>query len=111
MAPLQTGAVVVLSRDVRTGAQDKRTELALMRKAFGEAVATRMKARAAASAEQSLLTCCQTLRGDLMAMPRAVVAAINEVGTPEPKLEYGASFAEGAAIVTAFIDRWRAPTR
>jgi hypothetical protein len=97
----------VLNRDARTVTQDKRTELAALRKAFCQAVAAPQKARSGGAAEQALLTSCEGIRGDLMAMPTGTVRAINEVGDPEPKLQYGASFAEGAAVVTALIDRWR----
>lgn len=106
-----TGAVVVLSRDARTVTQDKRTELAALRKAFCLAVAAPLKGRADGRAEQSLQAHCHALRGDLMAMPTGTVRAINEIGDPEPKLLYGASFAEGAAVVTALIDRWRVRAR
>ena len=97
----------MLSRDARTVTQDKRTALAALRKAFCEAVAVPPKLRANSSAEEALLTYCEALRGDLMAMPAATVMAINEVGDPKPKLQRGASFAEGVTVVTALIDRWR----
>jgi hypothetical protein len=90
----------VLSRDARTVTQDKRAELAALRKAFCGAIAKGQKSTAA---ERSLLTYCRDLSGDLMAMPRETVKAINEFWMPKPKLEYGASFAEGAVIVTALI--------
>ena len=108
---LQTGAIEVLSRDARTVTHDKRTELALLRKAFCEGVAVPKRGRSSGSVEQALLTSCEGLRGDLMAMPTGTVRAINEVGDPEPKLQYGASFAEGTAVVTALIDRWRTRMR
>ena len=99
---------MVLSRDARTATQDKRTELAALRKAFCEAVAAPQTARAGSAVEQSLLTSCRGVGGDLMAMPTATIRTINEVADPQPKLQSGASFAEGAAIVTAFVSRWRA---
>ena len=105
------GAVLVLSRDARIVTKDKRTALAALRKVFCDAVALPEKARANSSAEESLLTYCEALRGDLMAMPAAAVRAINEVGDPKPKLQRGASFAEGATVVTALIGRWRVRAR
>lgn len=101
------GSNVVLSQDARTVAHDKRAELAALRKAFCEAIAAVNRTRPPGD-EQPLLTSCHGLRGDLMAMPTATVRAINDVFAPEPKLQYGASFAEGAAIVVALVSRWRA---
>ena len=89
--------------------QEKRDELSAVRRTFCTAVKYSKTARGDAEAlEQALMAACAKLRGDLMAIPRDTVKVLNEVGAPEPAVRYGASFAEGAVIVTALADRWRA---
>ena len=94
----------MLSRDARSAAQEKRNELAAKRKAFCAAVEAAQNARSA-TFPAKLIAQCGGLSGDLMAMPTATMRAINEIGDPEPKLQYGASFAEGAAVLVAAADR------
>ena len=101
----------MLSRDVRAVTRDKRAELAALRKAFCLAVATPHKGRAGGEVERPLLAYCAELRGDLMAMPRGTVTAINVIADAQPQLQYGAPFAEGAAVVSALIERWRVSAR
>ena len=94
----------MLSRDARSVAQDKRNELAAKRKAFCKAVQGATHSRSARVPEH-LLTHCAGLSRDLMAMPTATMRAINQIGDPEPKLQYGASFAEGVAVLVATAAR------
>ena len=92
--------------------QEKLNELAAVRTAFSSYVkCSGTAAKDPEGVERFLLAACAKLRGDLMAMPRDTVRALNEVGSPEPAVRYGASFAEGAVIVTALVGRWRSAFR
>lgn len=92
--------------------QEKRDELAAVRSAFCSSVKWLDAAgRNPEAVERVLVAACAKLRGDLMAMLRDAVNALNQVGIPEPPVRYGASFAEGALIVTALVERWRAAFR
>jgi hypothetical protein len=57
--------------------------------------------------QETLLAYCHSLRGEFDAMPRRTIAAINAVAAPRPELLNGASYAEGAAVVSAHIGQWR----